>query len=298
MTTSGLPGTALPRTVGVFGLGLIGTALARRLTGAGIEVVGFDPDEGGRSRLQEIGGQAVAGDAVWQADVIFSAVFDTDQLAGVVDGAPAGAGRRLVSVSTCDPERMPDLSRAAAKKGVDLVEAPISGSSADFARGEAIMVIAGDATVAQELAPLFEVLARAHYHVGAIGNGNRAKLAINLVLGLTRAAVAEGVVFAKAVGLDPAEFLDLALDSAAASGVMASKGPLMAARDFRAQGRIAQSAKDFRLIQDMAERAGQGLPLAEQYLALMADNLSHGEGDLDNAAVLLSIERAASKSRK
>lgn len=285
----------LPRTAGVFGLGLIGTALAQRLLGAGIGVIGYDPDENCRSGFQEMGGEPVLPAAVWQADVVVSAVFDTGQLAGVIDAAPAGDGRRLISLSTCDPERMPELSRAAAEKGIDLIEAPISGSSADFARGAAIMVIAGDAKVAQDLAPLFEVLARAHYHVGEIGNGNRAKLAINLILGLTRAAVAEGVVFAKTVGLDPADFLELALDSAAASSVMASKGPLMVAREFHAQGRIAQSAKDFRLIRDMGERHGQGLPLAERYLALMEDNLGHGEGDLDNSAVLLAIERAIAK---
>ena len=118
-----------------------------------------------------------------------------------------------------------------------------------------------------------------------------AKLAINLVLGLTRAAVAEGVVFAKAVGLDPADFLDLALQSAAASKVMASKGPKMVARDFEPLGRIAQSAKDFGLIRDAAERAGQGLPMTARYLEIVADNLAKGEGDLDNAAVLLAIER-------
>lgn len=297
MDSNGLPDRALPRTVGLFGQGLIGTALARRLIGAGIEVHGFDPDEGSRARFEGMGGQPVPADAVWQADVIVSAVFDTDQLAGIIGEAPANAGRRLISVSTCDPERMPGLSLAAAQKGVDLVEAPISGSSADFARGEAIIVIAGDEAIAQDLAPLFEVLARTHYYVGAIGNGNRAKLAINLVLGLTRAAVAEGVVFAKAVGLDPGDFLELALDSAAASSVMASKGPLMVARDFRAQGRIAQSAKDFRLIRDMAERNAQGLPLADTYLALMEDNLGNGEGDLDNSAVLLAIERAIRTSQ-
>ncbi|MBL4767624.1 MAG: NAD(P)-dependent oxidoreductase, partial [Rhodobacteraceae bacterium] len=163
------------------------------------------------------------------------------------------------------------------------------------AGGDAIFLVGGDKAIADTLAPVFEVLSRAHFHVGDIGNGNRAKLAINLVLGLSRAAVAEGVVFAKAVGLDPAEFLELALQSAAASKVMASKGPKMVSRDFSALGRVTQCAKDVRLIQEQAQKAGQGLPMAERYLEVLADNLAHGEGDLDNSAVLLAIERTAAK---
>jgi len=77
---------------------------------------------------------------------------------------------------------------------------------------------------------------------------------------------------------------------------MASKGPKMVARDFTPLGRVTQSAKDFGLIQDAADRAGQGLPMTQRYLDVVADSLANGEGDLDNAAVLLAIERAPAKS--
>ena len=100
-------------------------------------------------------------------------------------------------------------------------------------------------------------------------------------------------MFAKAVGLDPADFLKLALDSAASSKVMASKGAMMVSRNFAPLGRIAQSAKDFHLIQDTATRVGQGLPLAQRYLEIVDDSLVNDEGDLDNSAVLLAIERTA-----
>lgn len=296
MSTTELTSRELPKTVGLLGLGLIGSAIATRLIAAGVEVHGFDPDKSCMSRLQALGGKPSRPERVWQADVIISAVFNTEQLAAEIAAAPIGDGGGLISVSTCDPGLMPELADEAAEKGYDLIEAPISGTSADLARGDAILVVAGDVEVAEKLAPVFEVLSRAHFHVGAIGNGNRAKLAINLVLGLTRAAVAEGVVFAKSVGLDPADFLELALNSAASSKVMASKGPMMVARDFQPLGRIAQSAKDFQLIQDTAARTGQGLPLVERYLEIVADSLANAEGDLDNSAVLLAIERTAPKA--
>lgn len=293
MSTQNQPSAneALPQTVGIFGLGLIGSAIASRLVPTGIKVQGFDPDAKSMAKLETLDGIPSAREDVWQSEIIISAVFNTEQLANEVANAPPGNGRALVTVSTNDPDAMPALADAARGKGYELIEAPISGTSADLANGDAILIVAGNTETVGRLAPIFETLARAHHHVGAIGNGNRAKLAINLILGLSRAAVAEGLVFAKAIGLDPTEFLELALDSAATSKVMASKGPKMAARDFTALGRITQSAKDFHLIRDTAIRNGQGLPMVERYLEIISDNLANGEGDLDNSAVLLAIDR-------
>lgn len=284
---------SLPAEVGLFGAGLIGTAIARRLLAAGVAVRGHDPDPAAMDRLRDLGGTAVAPEEVWQAPVVISAVFSTDQLSRLVEDAPeARPCDTLISVSTCDPDAMAPIAEAAGRKGITLIESPISGTSADLAAGDAILLVAGDAGTADRLAPLFSALARAHFHVGAMGNGNRAKLAINLVLGLSRAAVAEGVVFARAVGLDPARFLELALQSAAASKVMASKGPKMVARDFSPLGRVEQSAKDFGLIRAQAEKAGQGLPMMERYLEVVSRSLAAGEGQLDNSAVMLEIERS------
>lgn len=282
---------SLPQSVGLFGLGLIGHAIATRLLAAGVAVRGFDPDPVCMNHLSALGGEALPADQVWKADVVISAVFSTDQLSDLIASAPDRKGSTLISVSTCDPDLMADIATQARQKGVDLIEAPISGTSADLSHGSAIMLVAGDRGVIQGLAPVFNALVRAHFNVGAIGNGNRAKLAINLILGLSRAALAEGLVFAKAVGIDPDEFLALAQESAASSKVMASKGPKMAARDFSPLGRITQSAKDFALIQDTAAKVGQGLPMTQLYLEMMANNVEMGEGGLDNSAVLLAIER-------
>lgn len=282
----------LPKTIGLFGLGLIGSSLARRLITAEMAVIGFDPDPECMKRLDASGGRSVAATQVWDADLVISAVFNTEQLEKLVADAPIQTEKRLISMSTCDPAEMPGVAALAASKGVELVEAPISGTSADLANGNAILLVAGEENSAVELAGIFEALSRGHYFVGSIGNGNKAKLAINLILGLSRAAVAEGLVFAKSVGLDAATFFDIARDSAAASKVLESKGPKMVARDFKPLGRITQSAKDFRLIYETAQDVGQGLPMAERYLEIVGDNIAQGEGNLDNSAVMLAVERA------
>lgn len=279
--------------IGLFGLGLIGQALTRRLIAGGYRVVGFDPNPAAVLAFEDLGGTGATSAEVWQAPVILTAVFDTAQLSTVIASAPNGTGAVLISTSTCDPEAMPDLFHLAKAKQIDLIEAPLSGTSKDLANGNAVFLLGGEAAVCDAQSGLFDVLGRAHHYLGEIGQGNRAKLAVNLVLGLNRAALAEGLVFAKGLGLDPAAFLSLLQVTAASSAVMAGKGPLMVNRDFSPLGRIAQSAKDFTLIREAGANAGQALPFTRTYLQMMQDCLDRGEGDLDNSAILLAIERAA-----
>ncbi len=275
---------------GVFGLGLIGNALCSRLIASGFKVVGFDPDPDRCAELVALGGTVGTADQVWATDAVFSCVFDTDQLADLIANAPRGQ-TCLVSMSTCDPDRMQGLADTASERQITLVEAPISGTSRALAQGDVLLLVAGDADAIDRLDPALRALSRQYLRLATIGDGNRAKLAINLVLGLHRAALAEGMVFAEALGLSAQDFLSMAKASAAYSAVMDSKGQSMVDRDFSPQGRIVQSAKDFTLIRDSASAAGQGLPFTETYLAMMQDALDQGEGDLDNAAVLLPIAR-------
>lgn len=276
--------------IGIFGLGLIGSALASRLILAGYAVIGTDPSTQRCLELETQGGTVGTADQIWSAEIVFCCVFDTDQLADLIADAPHTTAT-LISMSTCDPDQMAGLSEAAQAKGITLIEAPISGTSKALAAGDVLLLVAGEKGAVNQIAPVLNALSRQYIHVGEIGNGNRAKLAINLVLGLHRAALAEGIVYAEALGLEAADFLAMAKASAAYSAVMDSKGQLLVDRDFNPQGRIVQSAKDFTLIRDSATTAGQGLPFTETYLAMMRDALEHGEGDLDNAAILLPIKR-------
>ena len=284
----------MPGTVGIFGLGLIGVALAERLLAAGYDVAGHDVDETRGALLREKGGRSVDSDKVWDSDILLSAVFSTDQLADIIEAAPKVSGKVLVTMSTCDPDRIAELAVFAHGRSIVLVEAPISGTSKQVQQGTALLLLAGDAAGLDAFEEIADAISHDRERVGAIGDGNRTKLAINCILGLNRAAVAEGLVFAEALGLDPNVFLQTALRSAARSDVMAAKGPLMIARDFTPLGRIAQSRKDFALIREMAGRNGHGnLPMVDRYLDLMDNAAKSGEGDLDNAGVFLAIARMA-----
>ncbi len=191
-----------------------------------------------------------------------SPCFDAAQAREALQARPEGCAPDVMVMTTCDPEGIASLVPLAGPCG--LVEAPVSGTSAQLARGEAVLWLAGEEAAVARMMPVAGALGRV-VRLGAFGEGARVKLCVNLVLGLNRAALAEGMLLAEALGIAGGRFLDLARESAAASAVMATKGPKMAARDFAPEGRVVQSAKDFRLILRAAEEARVGLPFAHLY---------------------------------
>ena len=144
--------------------------------------------------------------------------------------------------------------------------------------GQGVGFVAGSATVMKRLNKVLEAICPRRTELGKFGDPLRTKLAINLILGLNRAALAEGLVLAERLGLDVAAFLELARGSAAYSQVMDVKGAMMARREFTpAQGRVAQSLKDFRLMLAQAGSNAQQLPFAAVYAEMLEDCVRRGE---------------------
>jgi 3-hydroxyisobutyrate dehydrogenase-like beta-hydroxyacid dehydrogenase len=279
--------------VGLIGVGLMGEVYAVRLIAAGFDVVGFDVDATRNERLLQIGGRVGSvADIARDCDPIVVAVFSTDQVEDVVERAllPAAAGKIIICTSTCDPDQLAEIGTRVGKQ-LRFLEAPVSGTSAQVSQGDGVGLIGGDAQIAQAAAPILDVLFPRRFHMGKIGDGGRAKLAVNLVLGLNRLALAEGLVFAARLGLDEAAFLDVARSSAAASQVMDTKGPKMVARDFAPEGRVRQTLKDARLMIAQARKIGQELPLLAVHAAVLEACLRHGEGERDNSIVIEEIRR-------
>jgi 3-hydroxyisobutyrate dehydrogenase-like beta-hydroxyacid dehydrogenase len=203
--------------------------------------------------------------------------------------------RQMISFSTCDPDRMIALAGRVEARGLAFLETPMSGASDMVARGEAVCLVGGSKAALEESLDVIGTVCGKHYFMGAVGNGAKAKLATNLVLGLNRAALAEGLIYAERLGLPLDAFFEEVKNSAAYSAAMDSKGQKMISRDFRALGKIVQSAKDFALILKTAEAAGQRLPFAALYAEMMAGCIAAGEGDWDNAAIVENIRRQSAR---
>jgi 2-hydroxy-3-oxopropionate reductase len=287
-----------PTPVGLIGVGLLGQALTRCLRAAGFEVVGFDVDAAKSAKLAELGGRPAGSvaDLVRRCDPIVLAVFSTDQVEAVVEGQllPAlgeGSGKVVLCASTCDPDRIAALGWRVAPRGLRLLETPVSGASGQVSRGEGVGLIGGDPQVVSAVEPVLRAMFPTYFHIGKVGDGGRAKLAVNLILGLNRLAMAEGLIFAERLGLDPSAFLEVARRSAAYSQVMDVKGAKMTRGEFTPEGRVAQHLKDVHLMLEQAERAKQRLPLLEIHADVLEACVRQGEGDLDNSAVIKEIRR-------
>ncbi len=286
------------RPIGIVGLGLMGSALAQRLIGAGYGVVGFDFDADKLRPLERIGvdGAASLAELAHRCDVLFLAVFDTDQVEDVVENGllaavDLGVDKILLSASTCDPDRIATLAQRAALRGLRLLDTPISGTSEQVRQGCGVALVGGDAGALEAVAPILRAVFLSHFHMGAAGSAGRAKLAINLILGLNRLALAEGLVFAERLGLDPGRFLDVARQAASYSQVMDAKGPKMVRGDFAPEGRARQTLKDVELMLAQARKLGQELPLAQLNAEILRACVRHGEGDKDNSVVIGEIRR-------
>jgi 2-hydroxy-3-oxopropionate reductase len=279
--------------VGVIGVGLMGEVYARRLVAAGFTVIGFDVEPAKNARLANFGAQAGSlTDIAQKCEPIVVAVFNTEQVEDVVEHAliPATAGKIVLVTSTCDPDRIAALGARVGDK-LRFLETPVSGTSEQVRQGDGVGLIGGDQRIAADAAPVLDALFAKSFHIGKVGDGGRAKLAVNLILGLNRLALAEGLVFAARLGLDPAAFLDVARRSAAASQVMDTKGPKMIGGDFAPEGRVRQTLKDTQLMLDQARKVGQQLPLLQIHADVLQACVRHGDSEQDNSIVIEEIRR-------
>ncbi|MBM3367058.1 MAG: NAD(P)-dependent oxidoreductase [Betaproteobacteria bacterium] len=262
----------LRKAIGVVGLGLLGRAIAARLAAAGFEVIGYDRSP---EAMRSLDGRA--GEEALRAPRIVLAVFDSADAEQVVGASSAGL---YVDCTTGDPARVEALASRLAMAGVRYIEAPLSGSSDAVRRGEALMLVGGDPTGCEDL---LAGISTQRVVVGAAGMAARAKLATNLVLGLNRAAIAEGMAFAESLGIPRGQFLDLVRASPAASAAALAKGEKMVSGDYAPESRIRQHLKDVRT---MLAASPLELPLTRAHERLLDDAVAAGDGDLDNAAII------------
>jgi len=285
-------------TIGLIGLGLVGQAIGARLRAAGFVPLGFDRSETAAAAWHAQGGALANSPADIGARCArcLLAVFDTDGVLAVTEG-PGGllegsALRTIVDCSTGDPDRLQALARRLGTRGLHFIEAPLSGSSQQIGAGTATMLLGATDEALAASEDLLAAITPHRLHIGGAGMGARAKLATNLVLGLNRAALAEGLVFAERLGIAPDRFLELVLATPARSDAARAKGAMMVAGDFGTpQSRVRQHLKDLELMLAQAAASGQRLPLTATHAALLRAAVAAGDGELDNAAVLLQLRR-------
>jgi len=284
--------------IGLVGIGLVGTAIAELLLSGDFDVIGFDIDSARCKRFQQLGGRAVSSPAqvAQQVDYIILSLPDTKIVKQVVEG-PSGIlkaetpPKYIIDTTTGDPDETIALAKRLAERQIHFLDATISGSSRQVRDKEAVFMVGGDKAAFETCMDIFQTLTEKVFYLGASGNGSKAKLASNLILGLNRMALAEGLVFADKLGLELEAFLEMLKTTPAYSAVMDTKGKKMLNDDFTAESRIRQHHKDVLFILKYAEIAGQELPLSRVHLDALEKAIEAGDGELDNAAIIREIKR-------
>lgn len=276
----------ITKTVGVIGLGLMGTAITRRLLQLGYQPLVWNRSADKAMPLLDLGARW-SDNPLADCDRILVSLFSSDIVAEVLKDMLQAArpGQFIIDTTTGEPADVIRLGQRLTGLGVHYLDAPISGSSEQTLRGEATVMIGGDPDAYNACADLWPVLGGHAHYCGPLGSASRMKLVTNLVLGLNRAALAEGLAFAKAIGIDPADALGVLRGSAAQSRVMEVKGKKMLEEDYSPQARLSQHRKDVEIIQREAQAAGLDLPLSTLHLDLLRQAEAEGLGALDNSAI-------------
>jgi 3-hydroxyisobutyrate dehydrogenase-like beta-hydroxyacid dehydrogenase len=276
--------------IGLIGVGLLGAALAERMIAAGKPLLGFDLDPSRAPRLKDLGGDFAASpnEISSKCEQIVLCLPDSGVVDAVINalGESLVAGTLLIDATTGDPDQTAVLASQLALRGVGYIDATIAGSSEQARRGEAVVIIGGADDHVRRAEEVLSSWSDRRFHVGSAGSGARLKLIVNLVLGLNRAALAEGLSLAESCGIDPVAALDVLKATPAYSSVMDSKGSKMIAREYAPQARLAQHAKDVRLIRELARRHGAPTPLSNAHSALLQAAIMLGYANADNSAVI------------
>jgi len=254
--------------------------------------------------LADAGATACASprEAAALAEIVFVMVSDTPDVEqvifgpkGIIEGARSGAV--VVDMSTISPVATRDMAKRLADKGIEMLDAPVSGGEAGAINGTLSIMVGGKPEVFARVKPLFACMGRNIVHIGANGAGQVAKACNQIVAAVTLEAVSEGLTLARRNGVDPAKVRDALMGGFAYSKVLEVHGRRILERDFKPGFKAKLHRKDLKIVTDTAAHLGLTLPQASLIASHLNALVGLGCGDEDSAAVVKVIERAAGELR-
>jgi 3-hydroxyisobutyrate dehydrogenase-like beta-hydroxyacid dehydrogenase len=281
-------------TIGFVGLGLMGSGMARNLIEAGFWVTGYDLDSQKVAAFTAAGGQKSEDPGAMAAhvDVIILSLPNSNVVNEVVYktlrlNKTDRENLILIDTTTADPEMSKTLASQLQNRGIAMLDATISGTSKMCAEKNITFMVGGDNAVFQQCNTIFQAMAVQTFHLGPNGSGALMKLIVNLVLGLNRMVLAEGLSLGKKAGVDAGQMLNVLKNSAAYSKAVDMKGLKMTTEDFLpAEGKLAFHLKDVRLMLDLSRQLNFPLPLCCLHAQALTSLVAKGRGEWDNAAII------------
>jgi 2-hydroxy-3-oxopropionate reductase len=284
-------------TIGFIGLGIMGKPMARNLLKAGYSLVVHSRGRPPIDELAKEGAQVAnsSEEVAQRVQIVITMLPDSPDVELVYAGergvfAGAKRGTLLIDMSSILPVVTRKLTLEAEKRGLDMIDAPVSGGEAGAIGASLSIMIGGKAAAVERAMPIFQALGKNIVHVGEAGAGQVAKAANQVVVGITIAAVSEALVLAAKAGVDPAKVRQVLLGGFAQSKVLDAHGQKMLERNFKPGFRIRLHEKDLKIA--LATGSEYGVPLFVTSLVaqMMAAMKATGRGDLDHAGLVTLIE--------
>jgi 3-hydroxyisobutyrate dehydrogenase-like beta-hydroxyacid dehydrogenase len=282
--------------VAFLGLGIMGRPMAANLAKAGHEVTVWNRTPGKEVDLAR--SAASPAEAARGAEVVWMCVSDTKAVESVLFGPGSveeslTEGMVIVDSSTIAPSATVRFAARAKMRGVDYVDAPVTGSKIGAEGGTLIFIVGGDEAVLEKLKPLFAAMGKKIFRMGETGKGHAAKLVMNLQIALIYEGFAEAVTLAAKLGVDIETLMPLVNASMVRSGVVEYKAPFVMKRDFSPNFPLRLMLKDLRLALDAAKEVRVKLPGLETVEEIYDMAAEEGQADLDYAATLTLLEKWA-----
>jgi 3-hydroxyisobutyrate dehydrogenase-like beta-hydroxyacid dehydrogenase len=279
-------------TVGFIGLGLMGKPMAANLLKAGFPLVVWNRTKSRADEPEREGAKLGASprDTAAQAEVLITIVSDppaVEEILWGAEGALAGLrrGSTVIDSSTVSPDLARRAAQACAEKGVDYLDAPVTGGDWGAKKGELVFMIGGKPEVFERVKPVFEAMGKRFFLLGPNGAGQTVKLAMNLILALEVEALAEALALVTKAGIQGEKLVEVMQSSMARAGVFDVKAPSMLKGEFPASFPLRLMHKDIRLALELAKKEGITLPAATAAFETYSAVKDASKDDPDYAAV-------------
>jgi 2-hydroxy-3-oxopropionate reductase len=295
MATPG--GTAAKPKIGFIGLGIMGRPMAKNLLKAGYELVVYDIVPAGVEDVAKAGAKPAGSnrEAAEKSDVVITMLPDSPDVEAAMLG-PSGvfeglhSGLTLIDMSSISPVTARKVAALAAEKGVEMLDAPVSGGDVGAINATLSIMVGGKQEVFDRCKPIFEVLGKNINLVGESGAGQVCKAANQIVVALTIDAVAEALVFAQKAGVDPARVRQALMGGFAQSRILEVHGQRMLDRNFDPGFRVRFHIKDLNIALSTGREYGVSLPGTAVAMEILKSLGATGHGNDDHSAIARYIE--------
>jgi 2-hydroxy-3-oxopropionate reductase len=287
-------------TIGFIGLGIMGKPMAKNLLRAGHRVIVYDIVPSGMDDVASAGAEKGASpkDVASRADIVITMVPDGPEMeqailgpGGVIEGARKGA--TVVDMSSISPMVAQRVGAALEAKGIEFLDAPVSGGEPKAIDGTLAIMVGGKREVFDKMEPILKTMGATVTLTGKVGAGNVTKLANQIMVAVNIAGMGEALALATKAGLDPEVVFNAVKAGLAGSTVLNVKGPMVYSRNFKPGFRIRLHQKDLRNALLAAESLKVSLPLTSAVQNMLIALMNNGKGDLDHSAIVQITEEAS-----